>query len=278
MKKIFITASTLFAFAVFANAQIKLTKGQKITAQATNNSNSDMGMGMEMKSNSSNTVSIDVVGENNDKSYNVSATITKMVVSMDMLGQQMNFDSDKQEDKDSELGKELTPMLNAPDTMLVDKATGSIDRIKKNESPDAKDDINPLEGMMKGVGGNIQTETILAGAFFILPKDKKTGDSWSDSTTLNNMKTVRTYKINAIEKNIATILLTTTLTGSGETEMQGTPVNFTINTISTGEMIVDTKTSKVSKTTTDINMTGSFDVMGQSMPITSKGKSTVIYQ
>jgi phage-related protein len=92
------------------------------------------------------------------------------------------------------------------------------------------------------------------------------------------MTTKKTYSIKSIEKDIATVTVIGSVTGDGVTEMQGTSISFHIETKSTGEIIVDMKKGLVNKNTNDVDMTATMDVMGQSMPISSKGSFSVVYQ
>jgi hypothetical protein len=279
MKKILVIILAISYLQGFAQKKtgILLNKGQKITVVSTSTSDTDMGMGMQMKNVSSATNILNVIADE-DKNYRISNTPVKLNLSMDMMGQQTSYDSEKSEDKDSEIGKEISQKMNVADTFLIEKSSGEVIKDKKDspERPAKTETENPLEGIM----GSSATagDALLSGAFFIVPKEKKIGESWTDSTSEKNIKTVKTYTLKSIEKNIATILVTGTLTGNGETEMQGSSVAYNMTTKNTGEMIVDTKTNLVSKITNDGDITMVIEVMGQSMPITSKANSTIVYQ
>ena len=253
-----------------------LAKGQKITAVSTTSVDADMSMGMQMKNVSSTTNVLDVISED-AKNYTISNMLTKLKISMDAMGQQTNYDSEKPEDKDSEMGKVASKKINTRDTILIDKMTGDIIEDRKNNSPERADESNPLMGMMESMG-NSDGSAVAEGAFFIISKEKKAGDTWTDSTSDKNIKTVKTYTIKSIDKSIATILVNGTISGDTVTEMQGSSVSFSMNTKSTGEMVVDIKTGLVNKITNTADITGNIEVMGQSMPITSKATSSVIYQ
>ncbi len=276
MKKIFtfiILVSSLPSFAQ-KEGSVVLNKGQKFTITSSVSSDIDMGMGMPIK-NSSTSASQVVVLFDDDKKYTISNTVTKMTVTSDVMGQQTNYDSDKQEDKDSELGKKLSTTINKSDTILVEKTTGNT--TKKNDSPERPEkgsEDNPFGDLMSGGNADVG----VTAAFFVIPKDKKVGDSWSDSTSTKDMKTVKTYTIKSMDKDIATVLVNMNMNGSFETDMEGTSIPFTMNVKSSGEMTVDVKKSLVNKFHNDIDISGSFEVMGQTMPITAKGSSSAAYQ
>jgi hypothetical protein len=278
MKKAFLLIAILYAGQSFAQkgSKITLAKGQKVTVNFTTTGDTDMGMGMQMKNTSSMTSVLDVLSED-DKNYSVANTVTKLKIAIEMMGQQTTYDSDKPEDKNSDMGKELSSKLNVPDTSLVDRFTGKV--TKKNASPErTEDESSPLAGMLGSMSGDVQGDAILAGAFFLIPQGKKIGDSWIDSSTIKNVTSVKNYFLKSIDKNIALIVVKTNANGEGVTEMQGSSVTYSMATKSNGEMTVDIKTGLVNKNTSDIEISGTLDVMGQSMPITSKTNSTLTYQ
>ncbi len=135
-----------------------------------------------------------------------------------------------------------------------------------------------MDPMMEAMGNSTDENVGVENAFFILPDGKKPGDSWADSSTEKNMKTVKTYTFKSLDKNIATINLAGSVTGTGQMEMQGMQVNISMNSTTAGDIIVDTKTGLVSKRTDIGDINGTLDLMGQSMPVMSKTNSTYLYQ
>lgn len=257
-----------------AKAGIILKTGQVITVTSSSSSNSELAMGMEMTNTTASTNILKVIGAD-EKNYQVSNTLSKFAVSIKMMGQDQSYDSEKPEDKDNEMGKEISNKLNIPDTSFLDRLTGAV--IAKNNNKNPEETENPFAGLMSAMGGN-DKDAVMESAFFILPADKKAGDTWKDSTVTGKIKTVKTYTLQSISGNVATLEFKSVGTGSGEMEMQGNEAAFTMDTNATGTMLVDIKTSLVNKVTTDTNMNMNLDVMGQSMPITSKVNSTVTYQ
>ncbi len=281
MKKIFFIAAMFSVFNAVAqiDSKIVLNKGQKVIVVSLIDADTDMGMGMQIKNTYTTTSELNVISEDKNN-YSISSKTTRIIIAMNMMGQETKYDSDKPEDQKSELGKELSVKSNVGDTLLVNKTSGVITGNKKDspERPEKPGDDNPMMSMMGG-GLNVNSsEVILNGAFLVIPKDKKVGDSWSDSTSEKTISTKRTYTIKSIDNDIATVIIKGTMAGNGEAEMQGTSVPFTIDTKITGETTVNIKTGLVSKTvnSTDANIT--VDMMGQSMPMTSKGTTTITYQ
>ena len=252
--------------------KVVLVKGQKIIVKTTASQDADMGMGMEMKnftSSQSNLVVLDAV----DSNYILSNTLTGMKISMDMMGQTTSYDSDKKEDSASEIGKSMQT-LNIPDTVTLNKYTATV-TVNKKEKISSPEEKNPLEGMfesLQNTGGNIVSET-----FFLIPKGKKINDKWMDSTSTKDSKSYKEYTLLSIEKDIATILVDLKVQTNTETELQGMQVNISMNTKSKAEMKVDTKTGLVIKRDTKSEITGTLDMMGQTVPVTAKSVSSTEY-
>lgn len=235
----------------------------------------DMGMGMEMKNFTTSQTNYIVLGVT-DKNYSVSSTLTGMKVSMDFMGQQTTYDSDLKSDSASEIGKSMKD-LNVPDTVSVDKYTGTVIADAKAVTESKEGDSNPMESLFESLGDNNKNASI-SEAFFIIPAGKKTGDSWADSSSTKDIKTLKTYVIKSIEKNIATIRVTGTVVSNIQTEVQGLQVNVSMTTKTDSEVITDTKTSLVTMRTTKADINGNLELMGQSVPVTGKATITSVYE
>lgn len=256
------------------DSRIVLNKGQKFKVSTTSSQEADMGMGMEMKNFTSSTNTLTVI-DADEKSYTLTNTLTGVKLSMELMGQQTTYDSDKKEDSASEIGKSMQN-LNVPDTFWLNKSTATITANKKVVA-EAKDDAaNPLEGLFESLGKN--EDSAAGDAFFLLPKGKKVGDSWTDTSSSKGMKSSKTYRIESIEKNIAKINIAGTVESNIQTEVQGIPVTIIMTTKTNSDVLVDTKSSLVSKRETKADITGNLELMGQSAPITGKATTTTLYE
>lgn len=277
MKKILLSL-TLFA-GIAANAQkITLTKGQQITISTSTLQDIDMtGMGMQMKNNTTTTSILEVKGDDKEN-YTTSFKVSKMNLTMDMMGQQQSYDSDKPEDKDSEMGKALSDKIGKEVAVLINKNTGKASLENKTEvSPEKKATANPLDGMMEGFS-SVEEDASVETIFFLIPAGKKTGDTWMDSSSNNGMKEVKTYTLKSINGGIASIGLFATMQGNSTMESQGMQMDITLSAKTEGEILVDSKSSLVKKRSSVMDLTGSIDVMGQSVPIISKAIVNIDYK
>jgi hypothetical protein len=78
-----------------------------------------------------------------------------------------------------------------------------------------------------------------------------------------------------MEKDMATVSFQETEDINTTAEMQGMELAITMNRKSNGEMNVHSKTGLVQKVVSNLEADGSIDVMGQSTPISVKGKTTI---
>ncbi|MFT3981399.1 MAG: DUF6263 family protein [Ferruginibacter sp.] len=278
MKKI-VFFLTLTATGFAASAQtVKLKKGQVVTITSATSQDIDMGMGGQMTSNSKSTSVLEI--KNTDKSnYQAVTKLSKLSMTMDAMGQSQSFDSEKPEDLQSEIGKAVGDKIGKEANVTIDNTTGKVTAEKAaTEDTDKKED-DPMSGLMNMFGNTDNTAATAESIIFILPAAKKAGDTWQDSSEVkNNSKIYKTYTLKSLQDGIATIALSSKSKGSFSTEAQGMQMDIALDTKSEGEMIVDTKTSLLKKINRTVNVEGTLEVMGQSVPITSKATEAIEIQ
>ena len=262
---------TISGVAQTATGKLLLNKGQKIQIDNSIKSviNQEM-MGQKME------IVIDAnlvhkleVKDKKDKSYLLSSTLTKLSTNGTAMGQEMKFDSDKKEDLETETGKALKDQLNVSKDVELDESATVIKGIKNVEKTPAAG--GQLMDMVNNVTGGAGDDSNGANAAFdVIPAGKKTGDNWSDSTITDDIKTYRNYTIKEIKGNIATVVLTGTQSTKKKVEQQGMEINVSMEAKLSGEGLVDMSTGLLQQRTTVMDGTGSAEVMGQSIPVTTK--------
>jgi hypothetical protein len=268
MKKILLLIC--IATSGLANAQVKLNKGQKINVTSTITQEIEV-MGMTV-TNNTNSSSLIEVKEASDKNYVAVYKLSKLSVKAEAMGQEQSYDSEKPEDKDSELGKSFSDKIGVEVKVNIDKKTGKA-VAEKADSPEKKADDaeDPMAGMMEMFGAKDNESAATQSAIFLIPSGIKVGDSWSDSTDSNEkIKSVTTYTLKSITGNEATVSLFSKKEGAQDVEAQGMQMTINISAKTEGEILVDTKTSLTKKTTRVADITGNMDMMGQSTPLSSK--------
>ncbi len=268
MKKIVIL-SLCFASLIAEAQNVKLEKGKKITSKSIMSMDMDMGMGGQMKMKTNTTSLIEITGADS-KNYTATNTVTKITSNSQVMGKEMNYDSDKKEDRDGEMGKQFSKMLDKAAKINIDKTTGKakeIEVVTKTASEDDEDG-NPFAGLM-GSGEKV-AEGSTSAAFFIVPSDKKVGDKWLENTEIQGIKALKNYELKSLENGIATLLMKSTGKGTINKEVKGMTIELDMETVGENTMIVDTKTGLVKKNSGTTDVSGTMGVMGQTMPMSIK--------
>jgi Family of unknown function (DUF6263) len=283
MKKLHTTLGIItMAFLASFNSQgqtnkLVLTKGQKLELSNEVKSKISMemmGQSMEIISNVNMLQAIEV-NEKSDSGYAVSATLKKMKMEGSAMGQNMNYDSEKKEDQDTEIGKNFKNKINAVTESQVNE-NGKTTSVKKLATEvEGAEGGNPM-AMMQNMGGGNNEEAGAGAAFMVLPAGKKVSDSWSDSSNADGVKVNRTYTVKDVKGSETTVTLKGTQSISKKIENQGMEVNVLMDTKLSGEITVDTTTGLVKQKTITVEGTGTSEVMGQSIPITTVSTTTTI--
>lgn len=271
MKKYLFFFTLLTSSTLFAQQNTAFKKGQEIKVTVTTDQNIDMGMAITSKSTSVNKISIiDVTA----KDYLTVTQKVKLQMENNMFGQATTFDSDKPEDRNSDIGKEMGKALSKVDSFYLDVKTG--DARPVNPENKSAEEGNPMA--MMGNTGNESDESTVSSLLFILPFEASVGKKWVDSSTENGMKKIITYSIEKMENNTVYIKMDGAISGNSSVEMQGQQLDMSISSKTTGEIIMDKITSVVKKRNSTSEISGTIDAGGQSMPFTSKTIVTSIYE
>lgn len=273
MKKILLAASVLISATMFAQTYtpaVKLTPQKKYAVVNTTKGNIGqevMGQTMDIPMDVANSSVLEVKAANGG-SYQLSTTISRVALSMSMMGQDMNYDSDKKEDSSSDIGKALGGQLNKPVAFTVNNFGKVTDVAEKTTAAKKDEGSNPMLGLM-GMGGS-STSTSLALDLFTTDAPIKIGESFTDSSsseTDGKVKNVNTYTLAEIKDGIARFTVTGTTTITKDAEMQGMQTTTNTTTKSTGEMMVDVATGLLNRKTMKLIITGTVEVAGMSIPL-----------
>ena len=272
MKNFLTVTLSLITYLSFAQGpkNIVLTKGQEIEISTTSNSQIEMSMGMTMSNNTATTSKLVVVDEDQEN-YKLTNTLIKMKTSVEGMGQNFEYDSDKPEDKDSEVGKAMGGKLNKSESFLLNKTNGKITALSSNDSDEKS-------GGMSGMSfGSADGGSSAGDGFLVIGSDKQVGDTWSETVKLNGMTTVKNYKILSIANDVATVEIKGTIKGTTNQEAQGNSVKMTTDATIEGKITSNIKTSMVYMIKMDADISGTVETMGQEMPVTTKTSTTTLY-
>jgi len=275
MKKIFVVFLSVISFNVFAQSttgKIVVKKGQHFIVESSTDgvANLDMmGQNMEMKIGSTTKVTADIK-DTKDNIYTITQTLTSIKSSFSGMGQEKSFDSDKKEDMSGEAGTLYKDKINIPKDVVI---TNEGKPIAGTATPDTsiKKDENPMGAIMDMMGGG--QDNVATALFLVIPGGKKAGDTWQDSTTSEGAKMKRTFTLHSIANKEAAITVYTIMDINKTVQAQGMDMNAIMISKINAEILVDiiSNLQKENKSTMDV--TGTIDIMGQSVPITSKATS-----
>ncbi|MEO9004435.1 MAG: DUF6263 family protein [Ginsengibacter sp.] len=256
-------ASTAFIFAQ-NNSPLKLIKGQQYLVEnkiVTANTIQMQGQAMDNNTDMFSTYKIEVTGHDGNK-YNLTNTITNIKMNVSMMGQEMSFDSDKEDDMNGQMGSAFKGLINQPKQIQLDKSG----KVLTSGS-------DSLSGMMKelnfdaaGFGSQL--------AFQPLPASLKKGTTWKDTNDDEGNSRTTTYTVTEINGNMATITFNGNLSTENTIEQAGMELKQKTAGSYSGEEVVDIKTGIIQTNSTTTNATGAVTAMGQDLPITTKVTST----
>ena len=193
-----------------------------------------------------------------------------------MMGQNNSYDSDNKSGNNEDMARIFDEKMNKITDVVIDKNTGMAIAKKQEESKTDEDTANVSENMMK-IFSNSSDEGVVDGAFEILPAGKKTGDTWADTSNSKESKSIRTYTLQLINGNDAVVKMEMTIKAKNKLDFQGMEFEITTDTKTTGQIIFDINTGLVKNRNSESDITGSFQMMGQDMPITAKTTSKTEY-
>jgi hypothetical protein len=177
------------------------------------------------------------------------------------MGNTTNFDSDKQEDKDGQIGQMLKDVLGKPfDANLT--VDGIIFKSDKDKSE--KETASNL------LGSSI--DDIAKESFLAIPTHLKSGDSLvvvGDITDKDNSKTV-TYSVESINGNDATVSFKGSEISKKTKNIQNMEAVVTSNSTFSGTLLLETTFGLIKEKKSTIEAKGTTKVMGQSIPFSIK--------
>lgn len=270
MKKITLfLAAALCIATTYAQNSLNLQKGQKylVENKVTTVSNTEV-QGQNMETNVNVTTNYHVeVTDVTPTTIMLNNTVSKMLMTMNMMGQDMNFDSEKKEDLDGPIGSSLKDVIMKPVSVTLEKS-GKVVPAKKDT---AKKDMSPMAMQFgdfeaQGYGSEL--------TFLPLPANLKAGSTWTANSTSGSTKKTTNYMVKSITGNMATLAIDGTMDVTMEMEQQGMQMTTKTKGKFTGSEIVDTKTGVIQSNTTTVSTDGTIEVMGQEIPTSAKTTST----
>lgn len=276
MKKLVVVLLSVISFTVFAQTptgKIVVKKGQHFMVESSSDGVSKMdmmGQSMEMKIGSATKLTAEIK-ESKDNNYTITQTLTNVKSSFSGMGQEKTFDSDKKEDLDSsEAGALYKGKLNVPKDFVITTEGKSI-VTTDTTSIEKKQDDNPMSEIMNMMSAG--QDNAAAILFLVIPKGKKVGDTWLDSTINEGMKMKKTYTLNSIANKEAAVTVNTVMDINKTMQVQGMDMNAAMTSKVNATVLVDVISNVQKENKSTMELTGTIDIMGQSVPMTATATS-----
>jgi hypothetical protein len=290
MKKFFISSLaltlTLSLAAQTYTPAVKLEAGKQYTVTTITKSNMTqevMGQTMEIPIDATNKATLTIKAAS-DKGYESAYITDRVQFAANMMGQDMNYDSDKKKDKEGKIGEQMNKLVGKETSFTVD-ASGNIIKetivkpnVEKKEDKGQDMMSNMISSIMEQMGMN-GTNTCPVFNLFVNNTKLKIGDSFVDSSTVNDKdgstKTSTTYVLKEIKEGKSIFALNGQMALTKKMEMQGMEMTTATSSKSTGDMIVDVATGLLNSKSIVTETTGNIEVPGMTIPITGKTTTSI---
>lgn len=282
MKKILLIASlavSVNSFAQNVSGKLNFQKGQKleiVTETKKTTTMELMGQSMESTVNSTLTQVFDVADANAD-SATIEHKIKRLVFAAEGMGNSQSFDSEKETDRKSEMGKVMEKNLKNNYKMTVD-AYGKVISVKADANPSATknaqaDAMAELASSQLGISIGLPKSGD-ASIFKILPsKQISQGDTWTDTASSKGQKRTTVYKVSGITATDILLDYTEAININTTQQIMGTDASIKSDDKVTGQITLDKATGLLKQKTATIDSTATMEAQGMSIP--STGKTTI---
>lgn len=184
---------------------------------------------------------------------------TRFKTSTEMMGNKSEYDSDNPLTSNLQIAENLNSLVGHTTTFLID-AAGIITSIDTTQELALLKNLNisKYSGNSKGASCEL---------FLIVNKPINIGDTWQDSTLIDNLKTVNHYKYKNVEKGIATIEQTSKVEINTEEEQMGVKMKIQQLGTSVGFKKVNIKTLLIVNRGFNSVLKGTMETSGQLIPM-----------
>lgn len=257
MKKLII-ASVVVLLANTVNAQqASVPAGKKfqvLTNLQSTTTVSQMGQEMQIPSVADITTDFEIKSASAN-SVALGAITKKMKIKVSLMGQEQTIDSDDP---------------NAASNPMMAEAFKDI-----NKAKDITVNLGKLD-LTTDVTGAQATEDIAHVLFIPIDAKTKEGASIKDSTSnADGSKQVNVYTVTKSTPQEITLTITINAKMGGTKQQMGTEVKVNMQTSATATRVYDAATGLLKSETKTFSSSGTNEMMGQSIPISMKGTSTL---
>lgn len=284
MKQILLVAFTIFSIAGFAQKDTKINfqKGQKLemTMETKAVISQEMaGQSIDINVASTLTRAFDIEDVKNGAAT-IEHKVKRLQFNFDIMGQTQSFDSEKEEDRNSDMGKNIEKALKNKYSMVVDQAGKVVSVKKDDDNPNAdatkKDATDPMSSMMGQFAEGMEVPTVgdLIPLKVAVGATLSKGQSWTDSLNKIEKGTTK-YTVSDVTGNEVLIDYISEGVTDRKQDMNGMEMVVSIKNKTTGKITLDKKTGLLKQRTINSEGTGNIEMAGQSIPMNTKVTGTI---
>ncbi len=189
------------------------------------------------------------------------------------MGQERKFDSDNEQDMAGQFGQPVKEILSKTYDMTID-TNGKVIRIQpeKMEALRSDERLTIVLQMLNEIFEVVYPPQKGESSFFkIVPSGTvEKGERWTDSLQKENGKYIMHYSLSDITDTTLIIEFNSTAVSHTKAMMMGRETTTTINSTSTGKVIVDKSTGIVKEKLITTISNGTTEAMGGTLPMTAK--------
>lgn len=203
--------------------------------------------------------------------------VKKIAFNFEGMGQKRSCDSDNEKDMADQFGEPVKNILNKKFDVTIDP-NGKVITAKAGKAATEKTDerLTIVLNMLKDITDVAYPPQKGEASFFkvLPPTETAAGESWSDSLQNETGKYKTTYTLSGITDSTIIVDFKTNATTASKAVIMGRETTTTMNSASTGKIILDKITGIVKEKTIAIESNGNTEAMGGTLPVTAK--STIV--
>ena len=200
-------------------------------------------------------------------------TMKRISFNFDGMGAKRSFDSDNKKNIESAEGKPIKEILAKTFDVIIDPA-GKVLMVQPEKLDTTQVDyrMKMITDMMKDLLSAVQPPKKGEPSFFqVLPATEVgVGDTWTEATDNANGKSNTTYTLSSITDSLIIVDFSGTSSTVNKAEMMGMETLTKMKSKSTGKITLNKATGIMKEKTITVESTGATEVMGNSLPLTSK--------
>ncbi len=196
----------------------------------------------------------------------------------DGMGQKRSFDSDKEADMKGMFGKPMKELLEKKYDIIIDPGGKTLMALPEKIELTAGDSrMAIITNMLQDIFDLVQPPAKGSSSFFKVLPDSATGkgEPWTESYTNARGKFDAAYSISDITDSTIVVDFAASSVTVTKAEMMGNETTTTMNSKSTGKIIVDRVTGILREKTFSTESNGNTESSFGTLPVTSKSSTTI---